>query len=52
MYKVVIRFNYDSQALWVESLANPTGMVHDLEALADLAHGAGVPFIVDNTMVG
>ena len=36
--------------LWVESLANPGGVVSDLTSLADLAHGAGVPLVVDNTM--
>ena len=38
------------KALWVESLANPGGSVTDLEPLADAAHAAGVPLIVDNTM--
>jgi len=36
--------------LFVESLANPGGVVSDLEALADLAHKAGVPLVVDNTL--
>ena len=38
------------KAIFVESLANPGGVVVDLEAVADIAHGAGIPFIVDNTL--
>lgn len=38
------------RAVFAESLANPGGMVTDLEALAAIAHDAGVPLIVDNTM--
>jgi O-acetylhomoserine (thiol)-lyase len=37
------------KALFVESLANPAGRVVDLEAIADVAHRAGVPLVVDNT---
>ena len=36
--------------LFIESLANPDGNVSDLEKLADIAHEAGIPLIVDNTM--
>ncbi len=38
------------KAIFVESLANPGGVVVDLEAVAKIAHEAGVPFIVDNTL--
>jgi O-acetylhomoserine (thiol)-lyase len=38
------------KAIFVESLANPGGVVSDLEALAAIARDAGVPLIVDNTM--
>ena len=38
------------KALFVESLANPGGVVSDLEALAEIAHTAGALLIVDNTM--
>jgi O-acetylhomoserine (thiol)-lyase len=38
------------KAIFVESLANPGGVVSDLEALAAIAREAGVPLIVDNTM--
>uniref|UniRef100_A0A7S2VGK0 O-acetylhomoserine aminocarboxypropyltransferase n=1 Tax=Zooxanthella nutricula TaxID=1333877 RepID=A0A7S2VGK0_9DINO len=36
--------------LFCESLANPGGVVSDLSALAELAHAAGVPLVVDNTL--
>ena len=39
-----------TKAIFVESLANPGGVVSDLEALAAIAREAGVPLIVDNTM--
>lgn len=35
--------------LWVESIANPGGHLCDLSALAELAHSAGIPLVVDNT---
>jgi O-acetylhomoserine (thiol)-lyase len=39
-----------TKAIFVESLANPGGVVTDLEALAAVAHEAEIPLIVDNTM--
>ena len=39
-----------TKALFVESLANPGGVVVDLEALAAIAHQASIPLIVDNTL--
>ncbi len=38
------------KALFVESVSNPGGVVVDLAAVAALAHDAGVPLIVDNTL--
>ncbi|HJS84090.1 MAG TPA: O-acetylhomoserine aminocarboxypropyltransferase [Acetobacteraceae bacterium] len=38
------------KAIFVESLANPGGIVVDIEAVARIAHEAGLPLIVDNTM--
>ena len=40
----------DCKAIFVESLANPGGIVVDLQAVADIAHEAGIPLIVDNTL--
>jgi O-acetylhomoserine (thiol)-lyase len=39
-----------TKAIFVESIANPGGIVTDLEAIAKIARRAGVPFIVDNTL--
>ncbi|MFO1241636.1 MAG: O-acetylhomoserine aminocarboxypropyltransferase/cysteine synthase family protein [Rickettsiales bacterium] len=39
-----------TKALYCESFANPAGIISDIEALADIAHNAGIPLIVDNTM--
>jgi O-acetylhomoserine (thiol)-lyase len=39
-----------SKAIFCESLANPGGVVSDLEALGRIAKEAGIPLIVDNTM--
>ncbi len=38
------------KAIFVESVSNPGGVVVDLAAVAALAHDAGVPLIVDNTL--
>ena len=39
-----------TRAIFIESLANPGGVVMDIAAIADIAHDAGIPLIVDNTM--
>jgi O-acetylhomoserine (thiol)-lyase len=38
-----------TKALFVESIGNPQYNVPDLERLAEVAHHAGIPLIVDNT---
>jgi O-acetylhomoserine (thiol)-lyase len=38
------------KAIFVESLANPGGVIVDLAAIAAIAHDAGIPLIVDNTL--
>src|SRR5262249_15604863 len=38
------------KALYIESIANPGGLITDIEAIAAVARDAGVPLIVDNTM--
>lgn len=38
-----------TRAVFAESMGNPTCAVPDLEAIAAVAHAAGVPFVVDNT---
>lgn len=39
-----------TRCVFIESLANPGGVVQDIAAIAKVAHDAGVPLIVDNTM--
>ncbi len=38
-----------TRAVYGETVSNPLGNVLDIEAVADIAHDAGVPFIIDNT---
>jgi O-acetylhomoserine (thiol)-lyase len=40
----------NTRCVFVESIGNPAGNVVDLEAVARVAHDAGVPLIVDNTV--
>jgi len=39
-----------TKAIFIESIANPGGVVTDIEAVAAVAKRAGVPLIVDNTL--
>ena len=39
-----------TKAIFIESLANPGGVVTDIEAVAAIAEAAGIPLIVDNTL--
>src|SRR3546814_2534361 len=39
-----------TKMIFVESLANPGGVVVDLEKVAAIAHAAGIPLVVDNTL--
>jgi O-acetylhomoserine (thiol)-lyase len=39
----------NTKLLFVETIGNPSGSVADLRALADVAHEAGIAFVVDNT---
>jgi len=38
-----------TRLLYVETIGNPRLDVPDFEALAEIAHGAGIPLVVDNT---
>lgn len=40
----------ETKGFYTETVANPSGVIADLEALADAAHSASVPLIVDSTM--
>ena len=39
-----------TKAIFIESIANPGGVITDIEAIARIAKNAGVPLIVDNTL--
>ena len=39
-----------TKAIFIESIANPGGIITDIEAVAKIARKAGVPLIVDNTL--
>lgn len=47
---IAAAINDKTRAVFIESLANPGGVVQDIAAIAKVAHDAGVPLIVDNTM--
>ena len=42
--------NEKTKLIFIESIANPGGVVTDIEAIAKIAADAGVPLIVDNTL--
>ena len=42
--------NDKTRAVYLESIANPGGVVCDIAAIAKIAHDAKLPLIVDNTM--
>lgn len=46
---VAAAIDQNTRALFLESISNPQLEVCDLAALAELAHGRGVPLILDNT---
>ncbi|MDR2881784.1 MAG: aminotransferase class I/II-fold pyridoxal phosphate-dependent enzyme [Azoarcus sp.] len=39
-----------TKAIFCESISNPLGKITDIERLAEIAHKAGIPLIVDNTV--
>ena len=42
--------NPKTKAIFIESIANPGGLVTDIEGISKIARRAGVPLIVDNTL--
>ena len=42
--------NDKTRAVFIESIANPGGVVMDIAGIAEVAHAAGVPLVVDNTL--
>ncbi|ONI79688.1 bifunctional o-acetylhomoserine/o-acetylserine sulfhydrylase [Actinosynnema sp. ALI-1.44] len=47
-WRAAVRPN--TKAFYAETVGNPLGNVLDVTAVAEIAHAAGVPFIVDNTV--
>jgi O-acetylhomoserine (thiol)-lyase len=43
-------FDERTKAVFCESIGNPAGNIVDIEAVAEVAHSAGMPLIVDNTV--
>ena len=39
----------DTKAIFIETLGNPNSNIIDIEAVAAIAHKAGIPLVVDNT---
>ena len=39
----------NTKAVFVETLGNPNSDVPDIDAVAEIAHGHGVPLVIDNT---
>lgn len=48
--RVASLIDENTRALFCESIGNPAGNVVDIERWAEIAHAAGVPLIVDNTV--
>jgi len=42
--------DHKTRAIYCESVGNPAGNICDIEALANVAHEHGLPFVVDNTV--
>jgi O-acetylhomoserine (thiol)-lyase len=47
-WKAAIRPN--TKAFYGESIGNPKGDIFDFEAVAKIAHGNGIPLVIDNTL--
>ena len=39
----------ETKAIFIETLGNPNSDIPDIDALAGIAHSAGIPLVVDNT---
>lgn len=40
----------DTKAVFLESVSNPSAVLLDIEAIAEVAHEHGIPLVVDNTV--
>ena len=48
--QVAKAIDVNTRLVYTESIGNPKNNVDDFEAIARMAHDAGVPFVVDNTV--
>ncbi|GAB5450381.1 MAG: aminotransferase class I/II-fold pyridoxal phosphate-dependent enzyme [Halioglobus sp.] len=48
--RVAALIDDNTRALFCESIGNPAGNIVDIQRWAEIAHAAGVPLIVDNTV--
>ena len=39
----------NTKAIFIETLGNPNSDIPDIEAVSDIAHGHGIPVVIDNT---
>ena len=39
----------NTKAIFIETLGNPNSDIPDIDALAEIAHAAGIPLVIDNT---
>ena len=39
----------NTKAIFIETLGNPNSDIPDIEAISEIAHGAGIPVVIDNT---
>lgn len=47
---VAAAIDENTRLVYMESIGNPKNNVDDFEAIAKVAHDAGIPFVVDNTV--
>jgi O-acetylhomoserine (thiol)-lyase len=47
---VAARIDERTAAVFCETIGNPAGNIVDLEAVSEVAHAAGIPLVVDNTV--
>lgn len=40
----------DTKAIYIESISNPSAVLLDVDAIAEVAHRYGIPLVVDNTV--
>ena len=49
-FRAALKANPTAKGIFIEALANPGGLVVDMEPIAAIAHEAGIPLVVDNTL--